>query len=396
MTAHVPVPASGPTRDHRIDLVRGFALACIFINHIPEITHSWYTPRNYGFSDSAELFVMLAGVSAALAYATRMQQAPGQAMLKAWRRSGVLYLAHIASTLAVFGLFILVAWATATPQYLDAINIRPAIVDPAMAAVRLLSGGYQLNFFDILPMYVALMAMLPALLWLGLRDVRVMLAASFALYLATQSIGLRMPSWPSNHGWFFNPFAWQLLFACGLAMGLAMRNRTLPRFNGWLYALALGWIVLAVVWCLGRLPGRIIGEPLPLFVDSFAKGNIALPRIAHVLALTYVVVYSPLWGWLAKGADHNPLTWMGRHSLPVFCAGSLLSMAGWIVIGRTSGGFWIETAVVIAGMALMIALAAGLDRRRAASRRSKAITAPAGSATAAPSSAPSSGGVVPA
>src|SRR5258706_2840542 len=54
-----------------IDFWRGFALLTIFIDHVPENVFQHITQKNFGFSDAAELFVFLSGVSVALAYGTR-------------------------------------------------------------------------------------------------------------------------------------------------------------------------------------------------------------------------------------------------------------------------------------------------------------------------------------
>jgi hypothetical protein len=54
-----------------IDFWRGVALVTIFINHIPGNILGNLTPRNFGFSDSAEAFVFLSGLSVSLAYASR-------------------------------------------------------------------------------------------------------------------------------------------------------------------------------------------------------------------------------------------------------------------------------------------------------------------------------------
>ena len=44
-----------------VDFWRGLALVFIFINHIPGIYYSRFTHANYSLSDSADLFVFLAG-----------------------------------------------------------------------------------------------------------------------------------------------------------------------------------------------------------------------------------------------------------------------------------------------------------------------------------------------
>ena len=46
-----------------IDFWRGFALVTIFVNHVPGIVFESFSFREYSLSDSAELFVFLAGFS---------------------------------------------------------------------------------------------------------------------------------------------------------------------------------------------------------------------------------------------------------------------------------------------------------------------------------------------
>src|SRR5258706_13316015 len=59
---------SGAQRDLRIDFFRGLALVFIFIDRVPGNDLACLTLRNFGFADAAEVFVLLAGFSAVLAY----------------------------------------------------------------------------------------------------------------------------------------------------------------------------------------------------------------------------------------------------------------------------------------------------------------------------------------
>ena len=52
-----------PRTPNAVDFWRGIALITIFVNHIPGIYFERFTHRNVSFSDSAELFVFLAGWS---------------------------------------------------------------------------------------------------------------------------------------------------------------------------------------------------------------------------------------------------------------------------------------------------------------------------------------------
>ncbi len=61
-------------RAWQIDLFRGLALVMIFINHVPDNPLVPLTSANYGFSDAAEGFVLMAGIAAGLVYLRKYQQ----------------------------------------------------------------------------------------------------------------------------------------------------------------------------------------------------------------------------------------------------------------------------------------------------------------------------------
>ena len=92
-------------RDHRVDFLRGLALAIIFVNHVPGNFYEKLTPKNFGFSDAAEIFVILAGFASAYAYFSRFERGEiWEAVCKAWRRAGVLYMSHVVTTVAAVAL----------------------------------------------------------------------------------------------------------------------------------------------------------------------------------------------------------------------------------------------------------------------------------------------------
>ena len=62
-----------PRQANAIDFWRGFALVSIFINHIPGVWYERLTHRNLSISDSAELFVFLAGWSLGLLVGSRKE-----------------------------------------------------------------------------------------------------------------------------------------------------------------------------------------------------------------------------------------------------------------------------------------------------------------------------------
>jgi hypothetical protein len=80
-----------------IDFWRGVALVVILIDHVPWNGLDYLTPRNFGFSDAAEAFVFLSGVSVSLAYGPILQRAGfGPVVERCVTRAAKLYLVQIA------------------------------------------------------------------------------------------------------------------------------------------------------------------------------------------------------------------------------------------------------------------------------------------------------------
>src|SRR5256885_16982140 len=62
-----------PKRDGRLDLARGLALVCLYVDHLPGNFFSRFSLHAYGFNDAAEVFVLVASISAGLAYCMTFQ-----------------------------------------------------------------------------------------------------------------------------------------------------------------------------------------------------------------------------------------------------------------------------------------------------------------------------------
>src|SRR6476661_3476611 len=75
-----------PRPANAVDFWRGFALITIFINHIPGIYFENFTYRSISLSDSAELFVFLAGWS--LRYVVGRPEDPTPAIQLIFRLGG--------------------------------------------------------------------------------------------------------------------------------------------------------------------------------------------------------------------------------------------------------------------------------------------------------------------
>src|SRR4249919_1517171 len=83
-------------RDLRLDLFRGLANWLMFLGHVSTSVLAWFSFRNYGFSDGADLFVFISGYTSALVFGRRMLEGGfvfGTTRLL--RRVWQIYAAHI-------------------------------------------------------------------------------------------------------------------------------------------------------------------------------------------------------------------------------------------------------------------------------------------------------------
>ncbi|WP_460451460.1 OpgC family protein [Alsobacter sp. SYSU BS001988] len=347
-----------------IDAWRGLALATIFVNHVPGTAFERYTHKNFGFSDAAEVFVLLAGFAAALAYLPRF--VAGDAPRQSFRmvlRAFQIYSAHIVVLVACAALVAYAAVATQDPRLLEAMNFDLLTSTPAASMIGIATLGLQPSYLNILPLYVMLLLMAPALMTLVGASWPFAMTASFAMYLCAQA-GLGLPSYPgADNTWFFNPFAWQLLFTIGLCAGsMAVAGRTLRRSRA-LLAASVVYLLFALVWKKAEIyPEGVLGLPRFLWEDD--KHILSLPRLLHVLALAYVAACLPVESWVRKWSVAAPLMWLGRHSLAIFGLGTILAIGGQVLRIVGGGDPTIDLLVIAAGLSLQVGLAWALEWNR--------------------------------
>lgn len=368
-----------------IDFWRGLALATIFVNHVPGNVFEPFTHKNFGFSDASELFVLLAGVAAALVYLPQFETGGARlrGTVRIWLRAFHLYSVHLLVLLLCAAI---VAYASLTlndPRVLEALKLDTLLNDPAHALIGIATLGLQPAYLDILPLYIALLAAAPLMLMLMGVSRRLALAVSIALYLSTWAFDLRLPTYPAQGSWFFNPLAWQLLFAIGIYAGSTIRrNETIPG-SPWLVAAAAVYVAASLVWMQAGF--YFDGGNLPRLLWDFDKGNLSLTRLLHILALAYLVSRLPLERWIRSIAAFRPLILMGQHALPVFALGTVLAIAAQMGRIATAGDIFTDAAIIGTGLTLQIALAWALEWNRKGSQRRTGTRLPARAEAAIPS-----------
>jgi hypothetical protein len=360
-----------PGRDHRVDFYRGIALVMIFVNHVPGTLWENYTGRNFGFSDAAELFVFLAGFASAFAYGKPFLAGNRLvASLKSLRRAGVLYLVHILVTMLAIGLFAWASLAFGRGELMHHLGIEMLLTHPLESILAIVTLGLQIGYVNILPMYAVILLMLPAMLLVaGVFGRRTMLAVAIGGWLVTGILRLDLPIAPNDGGWFFNPLAWQVLFAIGLFCGLGKLQRGYAvTHRPWLYGAALLYLLAAFLYIRFDVWGfeRTLG--LPFLIAEFDKTYVTLPRLLHVLALVYVFAHAPKSSPLSTVSKDNPLAMLGRHSLVIFALGTILALACQIVRLDRVASLPFDTALIGLGLAVQFVTARYLDWWRVAAR----------------------------
>jgi len=224
---------------------------------------------------------------------------------------------------------------------------------------------------DVLPLYIVLLATFPLYLWALPRWPLRVLAASLLIYAAAWFGGINLPAWPSQQGWYFNPVAWQLLFVLGAVAG--SHNELLRRLAQWRRVL----VPLCVVFLLFSLYvvqswnfaflDRLLPRLLARAIYPIDKTNLDLMRALHFVALAYLVALalhadSPIF----RQAWVKPFIMCGRHSLYIFCVGIFLSFTGHFVLVELSNTVLAQIVVSLSGLAIMVAMAYGLDWYRRA------------------------------
>ena len=391
-------------RDPRLDVFRGLAMFIILVAHTPGNPWAAWIPARFGFSDATEIFVFCSGMASAVAFGgtfARMGWAMGAArtIYRVWQ----IYWAHI-------GLFLVIASFVAAidatgwhaESYIGSLNLTKVFEDPAAQLIGLMTLTYVPNYFDILPMYMAVLVLMPLVVALARVSTGLAAAASVAIWLLAQRallaaldlqhLHLALPAEPwSDRTWFFNPFGWQLIFLTGFAF---MRGWfPAPPVRPWLIGLAVA--VVAVSAVLSNVGFRVFesgivksvvvaatgcaetgfGACNPVYdwrrahVAWFDKTDFSVLHLLHFLSLAYLAWIAAGEGGrrlVARGRGRLARAWdgtvrvvtiVGQQSLAVFVFSMVLArIDGYLldVIGRDAVAV---AAVNLTGLGLLVACA---------------------------------------
>jgi hypothetical protein len=307
----------GRARDLRIDACRGIALWFIFLDHVPNNIGCWLTLRSYGFSDAAEVFMFVSGVTCALAYGKALRCEGWTGVIRrTLRRSWDIYVAFLLLTLACA---ILVHLAGGD-RLADESNTRILLDHPGATLAHAAILQYRPVNTDVLPIF--------------------------------------------GH-WAFNPLAWQLLVVLGAWWMIDDRSVRPWVTSRTALALAVLYLLLSLVIVLSsriKPLESMIPQALSQLLYPLDKSNLDPLRLLHFLAIAVLAAwFVPRdWRWLKTPVMRGAIR-CGQNSLPIYCVGVLLAFASHMALLDISGGLAMQMALSLGGIVAMIATATLLN-----------------------------------
>ena len=355
------VTTGAAPREARVDFFRGIAMFIIFIAHLPLNPWNDYIPARFGPSDATEMFVFCSGFASAIAFGGSFRR-HGFAIgtLRIVHRCWQVYWSHLGLFLTVAGIAVMGTWWSGSVDYVEALYLQHFFAEPRQGIAGLVTLTYVPNYFDILPMYIVVLAMVPAVMALARLGPSMALAGCVTLYLAQLAFNWDLPAeWWSDRPWFFDPFGWQLIFFTGFAFGSGWLPEP-PRQRALIWAALL--FVLAMVplnWHPLWSRWEWLDQFSLLFVPLKDKTHFGILRYVHFLALAYLAlcVVNPYRHTLS-GCWAAPIVLVGQQALPVFLWSMSLAFALGILLDEL-GRSWITVGLAhIAGFASLVAVAA--------------------------------------
>ncbi|QUJ76933.1 OpgC domain-containing protein [Sulfitobacter albidus] len=386
-------------RDLRLDFFRGIAMFIILIAHTPGNFLTSWIPARWGFSDATEIFVFCSGMASAIAFGGTFDRAgwllgTARVLFRVWQ----VYWAHVGLFFATLAAMVYLTDLPFTDRnYWGQLNLWMIFVESDKwenpnILLSFMTLRWVPNYFDILPMYMIVLLMMPVVMALAKVDLRLVAAFVIGVWVMGQTallgqfglghLHLEFPAEPwSDRTWFFNPFGWQLIFFTGFAF---MRG-WLPKPPVSAVLIALAAVIVVACVPLSNVGVRAIardwffvtpsGNPIVAAREALGplidKSDFGLLRYVHFLALAYlawVLAGDKGNNLLARGTGAIARGWaqtlkiilkVGQQSLAVF----ITSMFAARIMGFAMdmlGRDTVTTLLVnLAGAAVLVAVAYG-------------------------------------
>jgi len=348
-------------RDPRLDFFRGVAMLIIFIAHVPANMWANYITARDGWSDAAEMFVFCSGYAVAIAFGGTFIRAGfwhgvARVLFRIWQ----LYSSHLLIFFLILALCVIGTEVTGVKNYVNRLNLGYFTNQTPDALVGLVTLTYVPNYFDILPMYMSALLLIPIAMLLARVHPWLPVAASVALYLGNWILDGGMPAHPKHPHieWFFNPMGWQILFFTGFALSRGWLKA--QPINAGLVLLAVGFVLISIPFAhwptWSRIP--LYKEIHDVLAPFRNKTDYGILRLIHFLCLAYLAIA------FVKGREHllemnwaKPILKVGQQALPVFLLNMWLAQLAGMVLDVTGRTMATVSAINLAGLACVVGFA---------------------------------------
>lgn len=325
-------------RDLRLDLLRGFAVFAMVVDHLagPSQLHL-LTGGNRFFTSAAEGFIFISGLLVGLVYRRFADRdGLGPALRRLLGRALQLYVLAVGLTLIM-----LPASELLNLPWAQGIDLR----NPVVLIVSIFTTHRTYYLVDVPLLYTLLLLVAPlALLLMVERRTWVVLAASWLLWIGYQVFPEEVDfPWPIAGNYLFYFSAWQVLFFTAMVIGY--HHERLPsRLNSSRWRLPL--IAVLGIGFLGLLLLYRYTEPVIRALQSaqgpteggesiastlvellFAKGDLRIGRIiASAIVFSFVfLVTTEFWVPLRRGLGWLLLP-LGQDALYAYSAHVIVAL----------------------------------------------------------------------
>jgi len=319
-----------------LDMLRGYALLSIMVNHMPVSVMRSVTLPNFSIFDASELFVLLSGFLVGMVWrSVEAKEGRITAQRRFARRSFEVWRAMIIGALLMAGLSAAL-WSVDMPH--TAIWNQYAIwviQNPLGYIFAVGSMWLQPNIVDVLAVYVVLIASSIVVVPMMMRWPFFVAVGSVVLWWFAPQLNAMIPTFSPKNGFLFNPFGWQMLFFTGTAMGL-FRQDMMPRLMPWRHALTAIALGMFIFGCTIVIAARI-GEPaivlraaLKSIYGEVDKWNLDGTRYLAIVAAAWLVAvpFARPMEWFSASRLGVAFQQIGRGGLWSFIACVLLSVTG--------------------------------------------------------------------
>ncbi len=328
--AVVATPASvvRKPRDLRLDVARGLALVAITVNHVVPAPGSGIAHYRFGqwFAfNFADVFVFVSGMACGFAYPRLVKTSFAEAQLKAVRRAGEIWLIGLAATLTAAAAVLLIGAFGGAYDVHPLMSFERSLLSGPDAWLSLLTLGPVIGLVGILRFYVVMLPLVPAVVWLYGKSRLAAVVVSILPWLAIQGLDLtnKLPGlvqfWGTSS--IGNPLAWQFLFCIGIFISMERKRGGFDRYTSTVWHSAILGLAVASL-----LLGDFLRQTQWMHFHLDQKSTLGPMRVWELLAVTLLVgrFVRPQ----ANGLTRLPGRWLmtlGRHSLPVFGIGLVVS-----------------------------------------------------------------------